>query len=175
MDAPTIIRGRLIDLSTPTEDDWARWLFFMNDLETMRALIPYFKRDTWTAEDLRARYERLGKSFTVTRKADQQVVGQAGMKNIVDGTAEVGWILHRSTWGTGIAIECNLLLLDYCFTTLGLDSIYFHTDPANDRSNGLLAKLGIRRTGQLPDGTLRYDLPVSDWPATRQRLLALQK
>ncbi len=61
--------------------------------------------------------------------------------------AEVGYALHRSMWGRGLITETLTLLLNFAFDTLGLNRIEADVDPRNDRSIGVLERLGFQREG----------------------------
>ncbi|HEV2599973.1 GNAT family N-acetyltransferase [Sphingopyxis sp.] len=71
---------------------------------------------------------------------------------LIDGkpqVKEIGYILHRDHWGTGIAREAVARVIDHGFDDLGLRRIFADTDPENPGSIGLLERLGFQREGRL--------------------------
>lgn len=62
---------------------------------------------------------------------------------------EIGYILHRSHWGKGIAREAVSHVIKHGFDDLGLRKIIADTDPDNAASNNLLKDLGFEKEGYL--------------------------
>ncbi|MDH5834581.1 GNAT family N-acetyltransferase [Luteimonas kalidii] len=63
--------------------------------------------------------------------------------------AEVGYALHASRWGQGLATEAVALALDWSLRTLGLHRVEADIDPRNEASRRLLLRLGFRSEGLL--------------------------
>jgi RimJ/RimL family protein N-acetyltransferase len=57
---------------------------------------------------------------------------------------EVGWRLHPSAWGRGLATEGGQASLQHGFDVVGLDRIISIFDPDNVASGRVMAKLGMR-------------------------------
>jgi RimJ/RimL family protein N-acetyltransferase len=71
---------------------------------------------------------------------------------LIDGkpdVKEIGYILRRDQWGSGIAREAVARVIDYGFHDLKLRRIFADTDPENSGSIGLLERLGFQREGRL--------------------------
>ena len=66
------------------------------------------------------------------------------------GTAEIGFALDKSLWGSGLFTECAAAVLDLAFERLGVRRMEARTAAANGRGVGALRKLGA-----VPEGTLR--------------------
>ena len=86
--------------------------------------------------------------------------------------AEVGYILSPLGWGHGYMHEALSALLDYAFTELNLNRVEADTDPRNERSTRLLARLkfskeGLFRERCIVDGEVSdsamYGLLRRDW------------
>jgi RimJ/RimL family protein N-acetyltransferase len=60
---------------------------------------------------------------------------------------EIGFRLTRATWGRGIAQEAAARAIAHGFEALRLKEIVAVIDPDNQRSRGLLVRLGFRRAG----------------------------
>jgi N-acetyltransferase len=94
---------------------------------------------------------------------------------------EIGWTwLARSVWGSGINIECKLLMLTHAFERVGCRRVEFKTDARNMRSRGALEALGARFEGVLrkhmvvQHGAARdsayYSVIDDEWPAVKRHL-----
>ena len=58
---------------------------------------------------------------------------------------EVGWRLARTAWGHGYATEAARVALDFGFTAVGLGEIVSVTTRRNERSQAVMARLGMTR------------------------------
>ena len=58
---------------------------------------------------------------------------------------EIGWRLKRDAWGQGYAAEAASAALDDAFGSTGLDTIFCYTGATNQRSQGVIRKLGVLR------------------------------
>jgi len=65
------------------------------------------------------------------------------------GVGEIGYILRRDKWGSGIAREAVSRVIDHGFGDLELRRIFADTDPENAGSIALLERLGFQYEGQL--------------------------
>jgi len=97
---------------------------------------------------------------------------------------EIGFTwLHPNYWGTGVNLECKLLLLTYCFEKLGAARVQLKTDEQNLRSRKAIKKIGGKFEGILrqdilrDDGTYRSSAYFSilnyEWPQCKIRLSEL--
>lgn len=71
---------------------------------------------------------------------------------LIDGkpdVKEIGYILRRDRWGSGIAREAVTRVIDHGFGEMKLRRIFADTDPENPGSIGLLERLGFQREGRL--------------------------
>ncbi|HYD99170.1 MAG TPA: GNAT family N-acetyltransferase [Alphaproteobacteria bacterium] len=111
--------------------------------------------------------------FAIAWRGDDVLVGGIGLTPQGDD-AELGYWLGRPYWGQGYGAEAARSLLAYAFDGLGLRRVHAYTAPGNERSQRLLAGLGMRRVGDTPFPTpLRggitsgphYELLRSDYAA----------
>lgn len=95
---------------------------------------------------------------------------------------EIGFMLARPYWGTGVMQEAVPALLDHAFDTLGMLRIEADIDPRNTASARLLQRLGFRHEGLLRERWLvngevcdsdYYGLLLRDWRQHRRTLTAL--
>jgi RimJ/RimL family protein N-acetyltransferase len=93
---------------------------------------------------------------------------------------EVGWRLGREFWGRGYASEGALVVIDFGFGPLGLDSIVSFTAKTNRRSEAVMRRIGMRPAGEpefdhpaLAGSPLQrhvlYRIERDDWPGTGHR------
>ena len=66
------------------------------------------------------------------------------------GTAEWGFALAESNWGSGLFMTCALLALDFAFRHMRVHRLEARASVSNGRGNGVLHKLGA-----VPEGILR--------------------
>lgn len=98
---------------------------------------------------------------------------------------EIGWIwLAASAQGTGIAVESQLLLLEYAFETLEIVRVDFLTDVRNIRAQRVLTRIGAQFEGVLrhwspsrspgedgaPQDDMMFSILASEWPNTKAGL-----
>jgi len=93
------------------------------------------------------------------------------------GTAEWGFALGRSLWGTGVFRAAARLTVDFAFDTLGVHRLEARAAVSNGRGNGALAKIGAVREGVLRRSFLRHghyhdqalwSIVRDDWRRQRQ-------
>lgn len=124
--------------------------------------------------------------FAVRRLADGEVVGHTRFFDLYPEhkKLEIGWTWYRpDVWGSGINIECKLLLLTYCFEVLMTNRVQLKTRDANARSAAAIRKIGasfegtLRKDRLLWDGTTRDSLLFSiindEWPQVKEQLIGL--
>nr|WP_257215194.1 GNAT family protein [Sphingomonas sp. R-74633] len=99
------------------------------------------------AEFARARPE--WRAWAITLKGDDTAIGvvAAGEKR-QGGVSEIGYMLGRSHWGSGIAAEAVTAVIDQIFAE-GQRRVFADTDPENRASRRLLERLGFRLEGIL--------------------------
>jgi RimJ/RimL family protein N-acetyltransferase len=92
-------------------------------------------------------YVRLG----IQRSSDGRLIGLCTLFAfyLPSRRCEIGYILHRDSWGQGYMHEALLTLLDYGFGVLDLNRVEADIDPRNDGSRRTLARLGFVQEGLL--------------------------
>jgi ribosomal-protein-alanine N-acetyltransferase len=95
--------------------------------------------------------KREGIRWGITRKGEKRVIGSCGfyLFDLDSQHAETGYELNRSFWRQGIMTEAMSAILTYAFTELSLHRIEAVVDDVNERSKGLLKKLGFTHEGTL--------------------------
>jgi RimJ/RimL family protein N-acetyltransferase len=136
------------------------------DAEVTRFL-PYA---TWLSiADAGAWYERMAKLQATGTAVQLVLIGKDS--NVPVGTfllfrweesarrAEVGYVLGRAHWGTGLMREALHAVAAQAFGTLGLRRLEAEVDPANVASTRVLERVGFVREGLLRQRWLRDQRP----------------
>lgn len=79
---------------------------------------------------------------------------------------EIGWRLAREAWGRGYATEAAREALRFGLDDAGLDEVVSFTIPANERSQAVMRRIGMRR-----DPADDFDNPRVDEPSMRRHVL----
>jgi N-acetyltransferase len=121
--------------------------------------------------------------FTVVDKRTGAIIGSTRLYNIFPEhrKLEIGWTWYSPEyWGTGSNTACKLLLLTYCFETLGTVRVQLQTREQNLRSRAAIEKLGAKLEGILRNDRIRkegisrntaiFSIIDSEWPAVKQGL-----
>lgn len=124
--------------------------------------------------------------FVITLNADNRIIGSTRYLDIVPEhkKLEIGWTwLHPDYWGTGVNLECKLLLLSHCFEELCAERVQLKTDENNIRSRKAIEKIGgqfegiFRNDMVRENGTNRnsayFSIIRSEWAQTKINLLKL--
>jgi RimJ/RimL family protein N-acetyltransferase len=129
---------------------------------------------SWTAR-ARAHWAEHGfGQWVVEISGEVPFIGVVGLNRVTfeapfTPAVEVAWRLARAYWGRGYATEAARAALDYGFEELGLTEIVAQTVPANQRSRGVMERLGMTR---LPEDD--FDHPRVEGPLKRHVLYRLR-
>jgi len=97
-------------------------------------------------------------AFVVIDKVSNKIIGSTMFHNIFPEhkKLEIGWTWYQPDyWRTGYNRECKLLLLTYCFETLGTLRVQFQVDKLNLRSQEAVKGIGASFEGFLRNDRLR--------------------
>lgn len=102
-----------------------------------------------------AAYWEAGSSLcmAIEKKSKPELIGTISLFSFYEESrrAEVGYILSRSYWGSGIMSEALKAILKYAFLDLNLNRLEADIDPDNVASAGLLKKMGFQLEGLLKE------------------------
>jgi len=79
-----------------------------------------------------------------------RLVGQVNVSNVVHGvlrSCTVGYWVDRAVAGRGIVPTALALVIDHCFSAVGLHRVEVDIRPENAASLRVVEKLGLRREG----------------------------
>jgi RimJ/RimL family protein N-acetyltransferase len=173
-------------LRTWKEGDRAEFVRQLNTPAVMRWLGGVQDEATYTAAfDRIDGFQRdFGHTFwIVERKSDGAFLGFCGLKRVnspgasCPGDFEVGWRFREDSWRQGYAKEAAIAALDLAFGRYHAPHVVALTVPGNVSSQGLMTRLGMRRTPELdfederfgPDLNpwIVYRIDAGDWPLAR--------
>jgi len=163
----------------------------MNRPEVMRHLGGLQGREDWRASFIRVRgYEReFGHTFWIVEdRASHEMLGFCGIKRVnspgageLTGMHEIGWRLRPEAWGKGIAKEAAIASLDLAFARFEAPHVIALTVPRNERSWGLMERLGMTRREELDfvderfgpevNPQIIYWMDAERWPSARSAAL----
>ncbi len=161
-----MIRTARLILRTPGRGDREALTAILSDPLVMADLFP--GQDRAGAEASLARhdgYRGEGLGFlAVERREDGAIIGFCGLKpgapnSPIAGLVEAGWIFGRHGWGQGYAQEAMAAVIDDAWGRIHADRIVAITSAVNEKSQKLMARLGMHRladgdylTTLFPDG-----------------------
>ncbi|WP_330476756.1 GNAT family N-acetyltransferase [Streptomyces platensis] len=107
--------------------------------------------------------------------ATDEMIGLIALRRRSSSMGTLSYILREDTWGNGYATEAVKHVVDFAFTTVGLERLEAMHHPDNPASGRVLIKTGFTRTGtcdrHTEDGAAVvyqvYALPVSQAPLRR--------
>lgn len=157
------------------------------DPRVMRFLGPLLTLDDIDAliDRLRTMQESQGHCFwAVERKSDERLIGWCGLirgasQTPIENQLEVGWRFAFDMWGQGYAQEAASAAIDWAFHHLPDEAVWAITVDDNDRSWGLMERLGMTRQVALgfdhpnvPEGSplrphVTYRIDKAGWAQSR--------
>lgn len=143
----TILDTDRLRLRRPRPEDAAAMHAILSDAAAMRywSSLPHTElaqSEAWIADTIKALEAGECDDFFVERAGT--VIGKAGLWN----GDEIGFLFAPAIWGQGYAREALSAVIERAFRTRGLAQIRADVDPRNERSLGLLTRLGFRETGR---------------------------
>ena len=89
-------------------------------------------------------------TLAITLKPDRAVIGSVALSvNKNHQRGELGYMVAREHWNRGYCTEAARALIDYGFSTLGLNRIQAMHFPRNSASGRVMQKLGMTKEGML--------------------------
>ncbi|MDD2251750.1 MAG: GNAT family N-acetyltransferase [Dehalococcoidales bacterium] len=98
-----------------------------------------------------------GAVFAITDRETGKLIGAIGLNiEAADEKAELGYWIGKKFWHAGYATEAGKAILEYGFTSLGLNRIFARHLGRNPASGRVMQKLGMKH-----EGCLRRDIKKS--------------
>jgi RimJ/RimL family protein N-acetyltransferase len=132
-------------------------LLEVNSNEEVTALLPYARwqsmadAEAWLKRMEGIQATGLALQFVVVSKSSGLAIGTCLLFRYEGGSAraELGYVLGRSHWGSGLMHEALQALIDSAFAGLALRRLEAEVDPRNRPSTRLLQRLGFTKEGLL--------------------------
>ena len=156
-----VLKGNGVTLRELRLSDAPSLLAFLNTEEVTRFISPppttvagFERFIEWTH---RERADGHYVCFGIVPDGYDQAVGifQVRQLNASFQTAEWGFAMGSSFWGSGIFIESARAVVTFTFNIIGADRLEARSCVQNGRGNGALQKLGATREGVLRQSFLR--------------------
>ena len=151
---PTLETDRLI-LRGLQNADLDRFAEMMADEDVIKFLggIPLTKEESWRNMALFSghwNFREFGQ-FAIQEKASGKFIGRVGPWMPEGWPAlEIGWVLHRDSWGLGYATEAAAKSIDWIFTQKpSLNSVISIIDERNLGSQKVAERLGSQNSGDV--------------------------
>ncbi|SHE33215.1 Protein N-acetyltransferase, RimJ/RimL family [Seinonella peptonophila] len=158
--------------------DKAIWKFMLQQMETLKDM------QTWVKQAIQMRKEHHALPFAVIHKENQHIIGATRLYefNFIQKSCELGATWYQKNYQrTFVNTDCKLLLLQYCFETLGMIRVQLKTDERNLPSQKAIERLGAKKEGLLrnerilENGYIRnayiYSIIQSEWSQVKENLL----
>ena len=184
-----IMKTPRVRLQLPQLQDSPAWGVILNNPKTMQYLrFMTMSEQGWDEARIAARILRhqqltlAGEGCLYDLFVQDTLIGNAGFQDWMPDKKEAsfGIIVHHPWWRQGLATEVFLYLLEYGFSQLKLEHIYFKTAFDNTRMQSFFDRFAIpfnhisrhdviNRDGQ-PEDYRVYSLSRQQWPRTKQLL-----
>jgi RimJ/RimL family protein N-acetyltransferase len=170
-----VLTGQVIQLE-PIKEEHRNSLKLLSQDDRVSTYSPALKLkfDSWFDKALKALPEQL--TFIVRHLKNQQIIGSTRLYeiNFDHKRLTIGYTWYQPDfWGSGVNLDCKLLLLNYAFHILNMNRVEFCVDSRNERSRAAVKKLGaieegiLRQHIVLEDGYVRdtviYSILKSEW------------
>lgn len=180
----TKLIGKLIQLE-PLQEIHRDTLRQVSSDDKISAYSPALKLkfDSWFDKALKKISDAGQFSFVVRNLRNDKIVGSTRFYDIYfdHKRLAIGYTWYTpDMWGTGINLDCKLLLLNCAFEELKMNRIEFFIDSRNERSRFAVKKLGATEEGMLrqhiilDDGFIRdtvvYSILKNEWPLLLAKL-----
>jgi RimJ/RimL family protein N-acetyltransferase len=145
-----VLRTERLLLRAFTEHDFEPFATIVSDPEVVRFLddgSPISREECWRGMALFIGHWKLrGYGWWAAEdRRTGEFLGRIGLYNPEGWPGiEVGWLLRREAWGSGLATEGARAALEFAFDVVGADHVISLIDPKNTRSIRVAEKIGER-------------------------------
>ncbi len=153
MEREPFIKGDDIDLYPVEKEDLGRLRNIVNHPDVR---IPLGYRKPFNMGDEEEWYQQKLNDdtrvpLTIYHKSDERIIGNIELKirDVKSRVAEIGFHIDKRYHSNSIGTEFTKLALEYGFKQLNLHKIWARVYEFNEKSLGLLKKLGFQQEGEL--------------------------
>ncbi len=158
---PTVVpelRGDLVYLREPTEDDIPAWYERATDVESAALAgdpVPesIAMGSRWLARHRDRFREQTGIRWVIVLNGATRSIGSIGLMitSNKEGVAEIGAVIGRAFWGQGIATVAAQMVIRFAFESLRINEIRAELLQSNVASIRVLEKLGFLMAEVIPN------------------------
>ena len=148
------LKTERLGLRQLTQDDFADLCEMLYDSAVMYAWEHTFTEtqvQEWIDRQF-VRYAQTGVGvWAAVEKETDEMVGQFGLvQTNIEGedVLELTYMLKKTHWGKGFAVEGGKACLDYAFSEMGVDKVYASIRPENQSSRKVAENLGFEMRGE---------------------------
>ncbi len=182
-----ILTGQFIQLE-PLQEMHRETLRLLSKDERISVYLPALrlKFDSWFDKALKTFPELEQFTFIVRNLQNKKIIGSTRFYEICFSHKRlaIGYTWYTpEMWGTGVNLDCKLLLFNYVFQLLQINRVEFHIDSRNERARFAVKKLGateegvLRQNTILDDGYVRdtvvYSVLKKEWPSLSIKMKVL--
>lgn len=160
-----------VDESRQALAPWLPWVHLNNSLQDSERYAQASERDWDTGSAVR---------FFVKLRATRRLIGVVSLENCssMHRVCQLGYWLHTSSWGQGLATEAARRVLDFAFLDMNANRVACAAGTENLRSLKVIERIGfqfegVARQAEWVQGRsinhAVYALLRSDWNAQRAR------
>ena len=179
-----VLTGKNIQLE-PLQSSHREVLKMLSQDERITLYSPALKLkfDSWFDKALQSFSEAEQFTFIVRDLKTKAVMGSTRFYEIKlnHKRLTIGYTWYvQERWGSGVNLDCKLLLLNYAFHILKMNRVEFQIDSRNERSRFAVKKLGAIEEGILRQhiildddyvrDTVIYSILKDEWPLLSTRL-----
>ncbi len=150
---PTLTTARVVLRPIETSDAAAYFAIFSDAETTLYWSRPPMQQlaeaEAYVAHVIDAFRTRRAFQWAIAQPGDPTLIGHCALHRVdLDHRrAEVGFVLSRSLWGSGLMSRALAMLVAFAFESMQLHRLEADVDPRNARSLALLARHGFRQEG----------------------------
>lgn len=143
------LSGTIIHLRELTSADMPGWFARATDLESAALAgdpVPASvdSGSEWLARSRDMFHYKAGIRWAIVPKNTSDSAGTISLILGGAGTADLGFVVARASWGQGFATDAGAVVIRYAFEHLGLTEIRAEIIRRNDASRRVLEKLGFQ-------------------------------
>jgi [ribosomal protein S5]-alanine N-acetyltransferase len=160
------------------------WLTVWEPSRQAHQADPVTDRSAFTARCLQRDRDRAnGTAYQFGLFADQHVVGEVNINNVIRGAMQsgtIGYWVDQAHAGQGYVAEAVVVIMQFAFEQLGLHRVEICIVPRNERSRRVMEKLKIRDEGIAQryleingrwEDHIRYGVTAEEWQMRRLELV----
>ncbi|MBU1167190.1 GNAT family N-acetyltransferase [Patescibacteria group bacterium] len=148
---PIVLKGKKCALVPIEKDDIDLFYKWLNDIEVSRGLSIVTELPLTHAQEEKWFEEKVTKSdpkntiFAIKDLASEKIIGNVSLEG-----HELGIVIgDKDFWGQGYGPEAIILIMDFGFNELNMESVFLRVADFNERAKKAYGKIGFKEAGRL--------------------------